>query len=380
MTEHQSSTLAPSLKTHNHGDYSAPTQNFGPSGSEFLGLVGESSLTDIAPPPLPSSSHSLPPTSTSPHVENPDQFTLGVQGQVQQDVQSPHLEEKNQRYSTSAASRFSIGPQFRSALSYTEVRDYAYPEFHPLHYGVPADSDEGGSQFSDEEYEDEEYPDSYMRDGGPPWKEDSDLASPVVISHSVGDRISKEYEFSVASVDEIHGRAVALFDFIPENDNEAPLKEGQIIWVSYRHGQGWLVAEDPATGETGLVPEEYVQMISGHDYSSSQSSASLGDSEDSESRPPHEQPNDHNTSPQMRQLSPSHAVTTDNTLETPDVNSNFTQLPNSQDDGWVDQQPIENQKSQPSLPSKINYVSPSNQTSDPQIDDLTDSLQETQLK
>lgn len=109
-----------------------------------------------------------------------------------------------------------------------------------------------------------------MRDGGPPWKEDSDLASPVVISHAVGDRISKEYEFSVASADEIHGRAVALFDFIPENENEAPLKEGQVIWVSYRHGQGWLVAEDPRTGETGLVPEEYVQIINGNEYLSSQ--------------------------------------------------------------------------------------------------------------
>jgi hypothetical protein len=162
-------------------------------------------------------------------------------------------------------------PQFKSALSYTEVRDYAYPEFHPLHYGVPLETEE----FDNEDYEEDDdevgtYPDSYMRDGGPPWKEDSDLASPVVISHSVGDRISKEYEFSVASADEIHGRAVALFDFIPENENEAPLKEGQVIWVSYRHGQGWLVAEDPRTGETGLVPEEYVQMITGHEYLSSQ--------------------------------------------------------------------------------------------------------------
>ncbi|KAF5092686.1 hypothetical protein D0Z00_004460 [Geotrichum galactomycetum] len=156
-------------------------------------------------------------------------------------------------------------------MNYTEVRDYAYPEFHPLHYGVPLEPEE----FDNEDYEEEDdevgtYPDSYMRDGGPPWKEDSDLASPVVISHSVGDRISKEYEFSVASADEIHGRAVALFDFIPENENEAPLKEGQVIWVSYRHGQGWLVAEDPRTGETGLVPEEYVQMITGHEYLSSQ--------------------------------------------------------------------------------------------------------------
>lgn len=225
-------------------------------------------------------------------------------------------------------------PQFRSALSYTEVRDYAYPEFHYLHYGAvqqrpesdlsnESDFDDNGEYYDD--YEDDlnnnkytdnpqdynndtnanpaysvlptapqssslqssaaasssrhphlegirtteegydgegsPYPDSYTMDGGPPWREDPDLASPVVTMHSVGDRISREFEFSVASADEIHGRAVAVFDFVPENDNEAPLKVGQVIWVSYRHGQGWLVAEDPATGETGLVPEEYVRML-----------------------------------------------------------------------------------------------------------------------
>ncbi|ODQ80118.1 hypothetical protein BABINDRAFT_16674, partial [Babjeviella inositovora NRRL Y-12698] len=55
--------------------------------------------------------------------------------------------------------------------------------------------------------------------------------------------------------------AVALYDFEPENANEIALTAGQIIYVSYRHGQGWLVAEDPATGENGLIPEEYVQFI-----------------------------------------------------------------------------------------------------------------------
>lgn len=152
---------------------------------------------------------------------------------------------------------------FRSALSYTEVRDYAYPEFHPLHYGVPIENDRK-STLDDDDYElDEEYPDSYMRDGGPPWQEDSDLASPVVISHgnSTSGGMSREYEFSVASVDEIHGRALALFDFVPENENEAPLCAGQIVCVSYRYGQGWLVAQDQETGETGLVPEEYVRML-----------------------------------------------------------------------------------------------------------------------
>lgn len=74
-------------------------------------------------------------------------------------------------------------------------------------------------------------------------------------------RFSRDYSFSIASPDEeMHGKAIALFDFTSENDNELPLKEGQVLWVSYRHGQGWLVAKDPATGEDGLVPEAYVRL------------------------------------------------------------------------------------------------------------------------
>lgn len=60
--------------------------------------------------------------------------------------------------------------------------------------------------------------------------------------------------------DEINLRAIALFDFTPENDNEVELKTGQVIRILYRFEQGWLVAENPRTGENGLVPEEYVEM------------------------------------------------------------------------------------------------------------------------
>jgi hypothetical protein len=75
-------------------------------------------------------------------------------------------------------------------------------------------------------------------------------------------RYSRDYQFTITSPDEeMHGKAVALFDFQRENENELPLVEGQIIWVSYRHGQGWLVAEDPRTQESGLVPEEYVRLL-----------------------------------------------------------------------------------------------------------------------
>ncbi len=57
------------------------------------------------------------------------------------------------------------------------------------------------------------------------------------------------------------GPSLALYSFEPENSNELRLDEGQEIMVSYRHGQGWLVASDPLTGEQGLVPEAYVRLI-----------------------------------------------------------------------------------------------------------------------
>ncbi|KAJ6079492.1 hypothetical protein N7467_009245 [Penicillium canescens] len=79
---------------------------------------------------------------------------------------------------------------------------------------------------------------------------------------SGGDRYSNDYQFAVGCPDEeMHGKAVALFDFTREHENELPLTEGQVIYVSYRHGQGWLVAEDPKTGENGLVPEEFVRLL-----------------------------------------------------------------------------------------------------------------------
>ena len=91
--------------------------------------------------------------------------------------------------------------------------------------------------------------------------EDSEEDSLGVPEHD-DSRYSRDYQFTIASPDEeMHGKAVALFDFSRENENELPLTEGQVIWVSYRHGQGWLVAEDPKTGDAGLVPEEYVRLL-----------------------------------------------------------------------------------------------------------------------
>ena len=114
------------------------------------------------------------------------------------------------------------------------------------------------------------------------------------------DRYSNDYQFAVGCPDEeMHGKAVALFDFVREHENELPLTEGQVIYVSYRHGQGWLVAEDPKTGENGLVPEEFVRLLRdieggltslngepGPDVTESSGSISMDGTEDSHASTP----------------------------------------------------------------------------------------------
>ncbi|KAG8627476.1 hypothetical protein KVT40_004959 [Elsinoe batatas] len=89
----------------------------------------------------------------------------------------------------------------------------------------------------------------------PPFVEDGDTVpySPSAL---------EDHRPESASLDEsFAGPSLALYDFSPENDNELELREGQIIQVGYRHGQGWLVAMNLETGEQGLVPEEYVRLL-----------------------------------------------------------------------------------------------------------------------
>ncbi|KAF2419005.1 hypothetical protein EJ08DRAFT_574194, partial [Tothia fuscella] len=335
---------------------------------------------------------SLPPLVTSPAIKTPAvQRTASIRKQ--------RLSTFSTRSNASNAALYGSRPQsvafpqFHSSLGYALVRDFAYPPYHPLHYGptperasgvstpasdvhrrlsdpVPAWSSSRG-EWSPAPWTatGEQLPTTSFADhDGPPYSEDEDLQSPVVTSsrhrkiksnvvgfdrrssdrigsfqgtngdgsetyylsenneaangpggefityppgnqaaslsvpagvgrrdshfatlpnrsydsaaldemssspESPGDgdddfgidesRYSRDYQFTIASPDEeMHGRAVALFDFAKENENELPLVEGQVILVSYRHGQGWLVAQDPKTGDTGLVPEEYVRLL-----------------------------------------------------------------------------------------------------------------------
>ncbi|ABN65041.1 protein that interacts with Nap1, which is involved in histone assembly [Scheffersomyces stipitis CBS 6054] len=155
-------------------------------------------------------------------------------------------------------------------LPNTVIKDYGYPESHPLHtgnfgaMGDPEDVDDEDIN-SDDDYgyllsaanNNTTHYHSLVRSID---DEDDDEEMNSKLNDD-NDYIYNGDDDGGRSNDEINCRARALFDFQPENDNEVALTEGQIIWISYRHGQGWLVAEDPESGENGLVPEEYVEIF-----------------------------------------------------------------------------------------------------------------------
>ena len=142
-----------------------------------------------------------------------------------------------------------VGGQIQGGLfpSGTSIIDFAYEEGNSMRKGY---YNTNYSDYDDEVYSNEEFEERLSESG-------------------TGYFFENENDHFVApnsNSDIINRKAIALFDFVPESDNEVGLTEGQIIWVSYRHGQGWLVSEDFESGRNGLVPEEYVKIINNDDY------------------------------------------------------------------------------------------------------------------
>ncbi|CAO3666313.1 unnamed protein product [Rhizopus stolonifer] len=70
---------------------------------------------------------------------------------------------------------------------------------------------------------------------------------------------TNQSNISLSSPDFTGRDARAMFDFVPETENEIEMKAGQLIWVQYRQCPGWLIAD--VEDQTGLVPESYVEFI-----------------------------------------------------------------------------------------------------------------------
>ncbi|KAG4303417.1 hypothetical protein PCANB_000278 [Pneumocystis canis] len=138
----------------------------------------------------------------------------------------------------------------------TIYRDYAYPSHDIRFHKSPLEYDFLKNTL-------DSYTELPLMDQKPDFNEDlllrDDYSHPLLENKQyIND--ANPYKYMEISVDEIYGKAFALFDFVPEHENEFALVRGQQIWISYRHEQGWLVAVDPETGDTGLVPEEYVHI------------------------------------------------------------------------------------------------------------------------
>ncbi|XBW36269.1 hypothetical protein QEN19_001861 [Hanseniaspora menglaensis] len=109
---------------------------------------------------------------------------------------------------------------------YISVRDFAYDAENPMHYGYLEEDEYVITDDEDVEYSDKRK--SYT--------------------------LPREYI--------INKRGIALYDFENLNDNELPLKKNDLVFINYKHGQGWLVVQRlDESGEAGLVPEDYVEIL-----------------------------------------------------------------------------------------------------------------------
>lgn len=156
------------------------------------------------------------------------------------------------------------------------IKDFAYDISDPRHFGIYDDveylddDDEEDYEYEEDEVDDEEYP--YNENDTPGYNEGMFTAKSAA-DNDIG-RDGEEYgiytENNVATDDTYYGHedgnneilhAVALYPFVPENSNELSLVPNQLLIINYECGDGWLVAHDPETGETGLVPSEYIKML-----------------------------------------------------------------------------------------------------------------------
>lgn len=155
-----------------------------------------------------------------------------------------HQQSQQHRLSHLSTDERSIGSQ---DSGYISIKDFAYDPSDPLYHGYTEDfqglASEPETDTSDVDYNEDDVDGGHRDQGNQDRRQSIALPTDYVINRL----------------------AVALYDFEPENDNELGLQEGDVVFISYRHGQGWLVAENQNRTKTGLVPEEFVTYVNEDD-------------------------------------------------------------------------------------------------------------------
>lgn len=212
------------------------------------------------------------------------QFADGPPWSEDEDLQSPVVSSRHRKHKSSSGGSYGKGRGSRDAQTGSLSNQASYGGERGYYVGTGTDGSQRyyvneGTEANGPGGEYVTYPPDQARHSNTAYQvasqqprqygdpadygsDDSSACSSPGYRNTDESRYSRDYQFTITSPDEeMHGKAVALFDFERENESELPLVEGQIIWVSYRYGQGWLVAEDPKTQESGLVPEEYVRLL-----------------------------------------------------------------------------------------------------------------------
>ncbi|KAH3901999.1 adaptor protein NBP2 SCDLUD_001787 [Saccharomycodes ludwigii] len=158
---------------------------------------------------------------------------------------------------------------YSTSTGYISVKDFAYDESHPLHYGYYEEDDNNSSdnenKYADDDYANDSYQEYSLVNGSFIGPNNNSILDNV--DYDEDEENNSEWDTnkrqSIILPEEyiINKRAIALYDFESENDNELALQEGDMIFIDYKHGQGWLVAESFDGKRTGLVPEAYVSIL-----------------------------------------------------------------------------------------------------------------------
>ncbi|AWU75537.1 uncharacterized protein C5L36_0B07850 [Pichia kudriavzevii] len=186
------------------------------------------------------------------------------------------------------------------------IKDFAYDISDPRHFGIYDNDDSDDGDDNDDDRSNDEYDDvddDYILQQGHSEgiysKENlenySDLKSEGNALFLDGSRqygLERDQQRNDHTTNEIL-HAIALYPFVPENSNELPLVPDQVLIINYECGDGWLVAHDPQTGQTGLVPSEYIQMVG---------EAPAGSFDDQDNYEPIEDPSEE----QLDELSPTY--------------------------------------------------------------------------
>lgn len=191
-----------------------------------------------------------------------------------------------------------------STMSQVNVKDFAYALSDPKHFGIYPSDDEDEDE--DEDVDEAPDGDDYSHDGinekDLNYNENSDYHTQDGINHLQSSMVPHKFANSYSKIPDssidtdlqtnevrnTYGKptiengtklgrqesayptedenndilhAVALYEFTPENSNELPLSPDQLLIINYECGDGWLVAHDPFTGQTGLVPSEYIRIL-----------------------------------------------------------------------------------------------------------------------